>query len=102
MTLLLDRRRLGIALRDDQAAQRSAIFAGHLLPHGLALVIAEGNRATGLRLREEDTPAVFRHLHVAELRPASCIHADGRAQVNVARLETIGAHVPPPLQEARL
>jgi hypothetical protein len=34
--LLLDRRRLGVALGDDQAAQQVAELAGHLLPGRLA------------------------------------------------------------------
>ncbi len=41
MALLLDRRGLGVALRDDDPAQVRAVLAGHLLPRGLALVLAE-------------------------------------------------------------
>ncbi len=41
MALLLDRRRFGVALRDDDAAQIGAMLARHVLPHRLALVIAE-------------------------------------------------------------
>ena len=36
MALLLDRRRLGVALDDDQAAEHGAVFARHLLPDRLA------------------------------------------------------------------
>jgi hypothetical protein len=35
--LLLDAGRLGVALGDDQAAERVAVLAGHLLPHGLPM-----------------------------------------------------------------
>ena len=41
MPLLLDRRGLGVALRDDDAAQVRAMLAGHVLPRRLALVLAE-------------------------------------------------------------
>ena len=50
--LLLDRRRLGVALRDDDAAQVGAVLAGHLLPRRLAHVVAEVDlavRVAGLR-----------------------------------------------------
>jgi hypothetical protein len=40
MALLLDRGRLGVALDDDQAAQHGAVLARHLLPGGLAGVLA--------------------------------------------------------------
>jgi hypothetical protein len=33
--LLLDAGRLGVALRDDEAAERVAVLARDLLPHGL-------------------------------------------------------------------
>src|SRR5207245_10648729 len=100
--LLFDGGGLGVALRDDQPAQRAAVLAGHLLPRGLALVIAEGDRAVGLRLGEEDAPAVVGHLEIPELRPALRIHADRRAQVDVARLVALRPHVAPPLEEPRL
>ena len=41
VALLLDRRRLGIALDHDQPAEHGAVFAGHVLPDRLAQVIAE-------------------------------------------------------------
>src|SRR2546425_9668901 len=99
---LLDGGRFGVALGDDQPAQRAAVLAGHVLPRGLALVIAEGDRAVGLRLGEEDAPAVVGHLEIPELRPALRIHADRRAQVDVARLVALRPHVAPPLEEPRL
>jgi hypothetical protein len=43
MALLLDRRRLGVALDHDQAAQHGAVLARHFLPGRLALVLAEGD-----------------------------------------------------------
>ena len=45
--LLLDGGRFGVALRDDQAAQRGAMFAGNLLPDRLAEVVAETDAAIG-------------------------------------------------------
>jgi hypothetical protein len=44
VALLLDRGRLGVALRDDDAAQGRAVLARHFLPGGLALVLAEVHR----------------------------------------------------------
>ena len=43
--LLLDARRLGVALRHDQPAQLVAELARHFLPHRLAEEIAEADRA---------------------------------------------------------
>jgi len=62
MALLLDRGRLGIALDDHQTAQHGAIFARHLLPGRLAEVAAAGNLAALFSRRQENAPAVFRHL----------------------------------------
>ena len=95
--LLLDRCRLGVALRHDQPAQRVAVLAGHLLPDRLAHVVAEADGAVGLRVGQEDAPAVVRHLHVVEMGPALRVHADGRAQPHVGGLEATRAHVHPPL-----
>ena len=39
--LLLDRRRLRVALRHDEALQRRTVFTRHFLPGGLSLVSAE-------------------------------------------------------------
>jgi hypothetical protein len=83
VALLLDGGGLGVALDDDQAAQHGAVLAGHFLPGGLALVLAEADPALGDGGREQDAPAVLRHLHVVELRPALRIDADGGAQVDV-------------------
>ncbi len=52
--LLLDRGGLGVALRDDQAAQGRAMLARHLLPDGLAEEIAEADLALGHRVGEEN------------------------------------------------
>ena len=68
--LLLDARRFGIALRHDQAAQRRAVFARHVLPHRVALVCTERDAPVGLRLGEENAPAIFRHFDIAKIRPA--------------------------------
>ena len=68
--LLLDRRGLGIALDDDEAAQLRPVLARQLLPRGRALVDAEAHAPVGLGLGQEDAPAVVRHLDVIEVRPA--------------------------------
>src|SRR5215472_2516728 len=102
VTLLLDGRRLGVSLGHDEAPQRSAILAGHVLPCRIALVIAEGDRAPGLGLCEGNAPAVFGHPDEAELRPTLGVDADGGAQIDVPRLEAVGTHVLPPLEELRL
>ena len=94
MALLLHRRGLGVALDHQQPAQHGAVFAGHLLPGRLALVRAEGDRAALDRRRQQDAPAVFRHPHVAELRPALGPDADGGAQIDQALLEALGPHLP--------
>ena len=47
--LLLDARRLGVALDDDEALQLRAVLPGHLLPGRLALVLAEGDAPVGSR-----------------------------------------------------
>ena len=100
--LLLDRGRLGIALGDDQPPQRAPILSGHLLPGRRALVLAERDAASGLRLGQEDAPAILRHLHPVEVRPALRVDADGRAEVDVLGLEPVGAHLLPPVEIARL
>ena len=100
MTLLLDRRRFGVALDDDEAAQHGAIFAGNILPSRLAVMAAERNLAVVFLGREQDAPAVVGHLHVVELRPALRIDRDGGAQIDLGVLETLRAHVPPPVDVA--
>jgi len=46
--LLLDACGLGVALRDDQAAQGRAQLARHVLPGRLALVVAIGDLPVGI------------------------------------------------------
>src|ERR1700689_1500807 len=102
MPLLLDRRRLGVALRDDQTAQDAAMLARHFAPDRLPLALAERNFALVLRGGQENAPSVVRHLDVTERRPALCVSRDRGPQVHVAALETFRAHLAPPLQEAGL
>ena len=102
VALLLDRRRLGVTLDDDEAAQHRAIFAGHFLPRGLALMLAEVDRAAFFLRREQHTPAVLRHLHVVELRPAFRIDGNRCAQIDERLLETFRPHVVPPVDIARM
>src|SRR5271156_1456772 len=91
MPLLLDRRGLGVALRDNQPAQNSAMFARHFAPDRLALVLAERNPAIGLRLSEKNPPSIVRHLDVAELRPTLRVGRSRRPQIDIAALESFRA-----------
>jgi len=96
VSLLLDRRRLGVALDDDEAAQQGAIFARHFLPGLFALVGAERHLAVLDLRRQQDAPAIFRHPDVVELGPALGIDGNRRAQINQRLLETFRPHVVPP------
>src|SRR5271168_4636816 len=89
-TLLLDARRLGVALRNDQASQRGAMLAGNLLPHGLPKIIAEADAAIRLGLGEKNSPAIFRHAHEAVGGPAFGVNAGGGAQINIGGVEIAG------------
>ena len=98
VALLLDRRRLGVALGDDDAAQGRAVLARHVLPRGVALVHAEVDLAVRLRRGEEDAPAVVGHPHVVVVRPALGLDADRGAQVDVHGLRLLRPHLAPPLE----
>ena len=102
MALLLDRSRLGIALRDDQTPQVRPVFARDFLPRRLAFVCTEIHLAPRFGRREKDAPAVVRHLHVIEMRPAFRLDADRGAEVDVRRARPLGPHVGPPVLEFRL
>ena len=99
--LLLHRRGLGIALGDDDATERVAVLAGHLLPRRLPVVIAKANRPPRNLWLEEDAPAIFRHLHVIKVRPAICLDADGSPKVDIAFLKLVRAHLFPPRDVVR-
>jgi hypothetical protein len=100
--LLLDRRRLGVALHDDQAAQVGAVLAGHLLPHVGTFVIAEGDPAIRLGVGKEHAPAILGHRHVTEVRPTLLADRDRGAQVDRVLLERDRALGAPPFDELRL
>src|SRR5262249_55308650 len=102
MALLLDRRGLRIALGHDQPAEHAAILARHVLPCRRAQMVAEADRAARLRLGEEQSPAVLRHLDVVELRPPLRVDAHGRPEIDVLGLKAIGAHLHPPVEELRM
>ncbi|KAG0731098.1 hypothetical protein G6F23_015645 [Rhizopus arrhizus] len=76
MALLLDGGGLGVALRDDDAAQVGAVFAGHVLPDVTPHVLAEVDLALAVLRRQEDSPAVVGHADVVEIGPAVGFHAD--------------------------
>jgi hypothetical protein len=96
-SLLLDACGFRVSLRDDQAPERVAMLAGHLLPHGLAVVVSTRDGSVLHGVGEEDSPAIVRHLHVVEVRPALRIDAGGGTQVHVVVRRAFGAHVFPPV-----
>src|SRR3981081_4612758 len=100
--LLLDRRRLGIALRPDQAAQSRTVLAGNLLPRRLAHGVAEADLALGDRVGEKDPPAVIRHSDFSIMRPALRVDRNRGAQIDIRAFEVVRPHLVPPLQEMRL
>ncbi len=102
VALLLDAGGLRVALDDDQPAQHGAVLAGHLLPGLVALVRAEVDLPVLLARREQNAPAVLRHLHVVELGPALGVDADGSAQVDIGGLEALRPHRHPPVDVARM
>ena len=102
MTLLLNGCRLSVALRDDDATQIRAMLAGHILPGSFTFVFAKMHLALLILRRKENTPAIIRHLHMAELCPAFRRGVDGGAQIYVKAMRAIRAHVIPPLQIIRL
>src|ERR1700731_1714286 len=102
MALLLNRSGFGIALGHDQPAEYAAMLAGNFIPNFLALVLAEGNPAIGFGIGEENSPSVVGHLHVSKLRPALSVGRDRGAQIYVATLKTLRAHLAPPIEKAGL
>src|SRR4029453_13993664 len=102
MALLLDRRGLGVALRDDEASQVRAILARHFLPRGFALVLAEIHLSLRLRRRQENAPSIVLHLHVIEMRPALRLDADRGAEADVGAPGSFRSHGVPPVEIPRL
>ena len=65
-----------------------AVFAGHLLPYRLTLVLAEPNcPALFFWCASRYAPSILRHLHITEFGPSFGIDSDCRSQVNLAILE---------------
>src|SRR5438876_8182531 len=91
MTLLLDRRGLGVALRNDQPAQVGAVLSRHFLPRRLPLVCAEVHLALRLPGSEEDAPTIFGHPDVVEVCPTLGIDAHCGAQINLSPASAFGA-----------
>src|ERR1019366_8725877 len=54
-----------------------------------------------LRL-QENSPAIFRHLHITKFRPPVRLHANRRPQINVISVALVRPHVIPPTQIRRL
>src|SRR6516162_6908484 len=90
MTLLFNRGGLGVALDDDQPPQHGAVFARHVLPGWLAVMTAKRDLAAVLFRREQDAPAVVRHAHIVEFRPALRVDRDGGAQIDERLLKALG------------
>src|ERR1700687_2081662 len=78
------------------------MLAGDFIPDWLTLVLAERNPAIGFGIRQENTPSVVRPLHVSKRRPALCVGGGRGAQICVATLKTLRAHLAPPIEEAGL
>ena len=83
VALLLHRCWLGIALCDDDAAQVGPVFAWHVLPSFLALVIAKVNLTVLLAWVQKHTPTVVAHFDVTKLCPTLWVNTDGGTQINV-------------------
>jgi hypothetical protein len=101
LALLLNGGRFSVALSHNDAAQGIAKLAGHFLVNWLAIVVAEANLRVRLRRLKKNAPAILRHLHVIEMRPALAANVDRRAQPNVLLLETFRPHVLPPIEKVR-
>src|SRR5262249_60965705 len=67
--LLLDRGRLGVALRHNQPAQARPMLARTLLPYRLAHRTAKTDASVRHRIGEKDPPAIFWHGDVTIARP---------------------------------
>src|SRR5215472_2505516 len=102
MPLLFDRRWLGVALCHDDAPKRASELARNLAPDRLAPMSPESDLAVWVGRIEEDSPAVVRHFHVPELRPARAVDTYGRSQVHVVASRPVWAHLGPPVEEFRL
>src|SRR5713226_4858865 len=100
--LLLNGCGLRVALRDHDAAKNGTIFAGHVLPGGLAFVHAEIDLALFVAGLEEDAPTVFGHFNVIELCPAVRLNTDGGAEIDLEIVAFVGTHVVPPTEIGRL
>jgi len=100
MALLFHGCRFGVALDDQQAAQHGAIFARNVLPDWLAVMAAERDLAVLLLRRQQDAPAIVRHFHVIEFRPALRIDRDRGTQIDQRVLEAFRPHVLPPIDIA--
>src|ERR1039458_6854933 len=97
--LLLDGRRLGVALGNDETAQYGAEFTGNLLPDFLPVVVAKANAAFGIAVGEKDSPAIIWHVDEPISRPTLRVHRGRGAKINVRYLKIARTEVLPPLQE---
>src|SRR5207248_6344035 len=100
--LLRYRCRFGVTLRNNDAAQCRAIFAGNVLPCGLALMIAKMDLAIVIAGNQKYAPAILGHAYVAEVSPTVFFHADGGAQIDLKIRSAGRASVVPPAKECRL
>src|SRR6266700_3859345 len=100
MSLLFDRGRLGVPLRDDNAAEFLAIFARHWLPRRHIRMVAEADGARLFR-RKKNSPAIFRHPHVGVIRPTVGSRTDRGTQIYARLLKTVRPNLAPPLEKAR-
>src|SRR5579871_4720945 len=72
-----------VTLCHDQPTQGRTMFARHLLPHRLSEIVAKSDSPVSSWFCEKNSPAIFRHFHVAERRPAFGIHGNRCSQINL-------------------
>src|SRR2546427_7457089 len=101
LSLLYYRRRFSVAWRDDDPPQRVTKLSRHFLISGRSVVIAKPDLRISPRRLEKNAPAIIRHLHIIEMRPAFRSHVDRGAQPDVFVLEPFGPHVAPPVEIIR-
>ena len=65
-------------------------------------MIAKVNLSVLIARREENTPPVFGHAHISEVRPTIAIYADGRSEVDLQSGCIRRPCFVPPVQERRL
>ena len=82
-------------------AQHVSVLTGDLLPGGVVPVVAETDLAIGLRIREEDAPAIVGHAYVVEVCPSVSLHTHRGPKEDVLFLKPFRTHLFPPVEIVR-